>query len=287
MSIDHEARAILFQSMIGEAPLPTRAAVAQAQVYLRGDAEFCAALDEVVSIILINQRAMGKEDWRDRLQAYIAAQLDGRAYIHEFADVRRALDASVALAEEYALLYETMAREWQGTLPEPVDIPPLNFSALNLPLPSAPEFDAPTPATTLPNPHAGEVTAISHPALPLPSLGKRWFTRVKPAWQTFSVWLNVDKCGSVVQPIMVCLLMLAFVAGLWLTTQPRATSSIVRPTARVETVKPEDAFSKMQIQLETPLPPVIKTTQSGPVDDDYYGCRFLRLTTFARSACKL
>lgn len=298
MVSDHKAaRATLFRAIVGEEPIPSAAEVAQAKLDLRGSAEFHAALDELVSIILIKQRDMGQEEkeqeaWPARLQAYIAAQLDGQPYVSEFADVRRALDASVSLSEEYALLYTTMEQEWRGTLPVPLDIPPLNFSALDLPL-----LDAPMPEARSLEPGFAEPMSTSRKVWPLPLLGQRWFNTNKRAWQMFCTWLGLDKLGAVVQPVMVFVLTIALVAGLWRTLHPFGASSISTPTyitetiitetIITETVKHQDSFYQTQMQLETPFPTAATTIQSGSLDDDYFGCRFLRPATFARSVCKL
>ncbi|MCX6044478.1 MAG: hypothetical protein NT075_05145 [Chloroflexi bacterium] len=292
MSIYQEARAILFRAMVGEAPIPTAESVAQAKVDLRGDPEFHAALDELVSIILITQRDMGKEDgaqeaWHARLQAYIAAQLDGQAYTSEFADVRRALDASVALSEEYALLYTTMEREWHGTLPVPLAIPPLNFAMTDLPAFDSPVLEAPAPENALPEPGFRDAIPVVQKIAPSPLLGSRWFTYTKLAWEMLLEQLSFLKFGAVIQPGLVFVFTLVLVTGLWLASHPFGVNSITTGAYPIETIKRQDSFLKTQMSLETPLPTAVNTLHWGPIDEDYLGCRFLRPVAFARSICKL
>ena len=124
-----KARTILFRAMLHEQPAPLPVEIEHAKTTLSDDPTFqsdCAALVGVV----LHKEPPEAEKWRTRLQAYVAAQLAGRAYIDEFADVRQVLDTDVALAEEYALLYTTMEAEACLAIPVPSAIPVPKFDFL-------------------------------------------------------------------------------------------------------------------------------------------------------------
>lgn len=63
----------------------------------------------------------------DQLEAYVEAQLGGRAYTSLFPDVARHLDGCVACAEAYGLLYEALA---STAAAEPAHIPEPDLSFL-------------------------------------------------------------------------------------------------------------------------------------------------------------
>jgi hypothetical protein len=64
----------------------------------------------------------------DALEAYVDAQLAGKAYQEHMPQVAQHLDSCVACAESYALLYQ--ARLLEGKLPTPARIPAPNLSFL-------------------------------------------------------------------------------------------------------------------------------------------------------------
>lgn len=122
-------RAVLFRAILGETPAPTSEQIEHARRALASDSEFQAAFDELRAVVLDSART-ATADWYTRLHAYAAAQLAGNVDVVAFADVRHALDSNVALAEEYALLYETLRAESLGALPKPYEIPPVDLSFL-------------------------------------------------------------------------------------------------------------------------------------------------------------
>ena len=69
--------------------------------------------------------------WQDQLQAYAEAQLARVEDATEFQDVKRHLDSCIDCSEAYALLYETLWAEQQGTMSEPNHVPAPNVAFLS------------------------------------------------------------------------------------------------------------------------------------------------------------
>lgn len=129
MNPKQAARHLLFRALIGATPAPTIAEITQARASLADDSAAQATLDELLAVITRTDRTPPSQ-WYDQLHAYAAAQLAGQGNAPEFAPTRRLLDADVALAEEYALLYETLRTEAAGQLPQPVVTPAADLSFL-------------------------------------------------------------------------------------------------------------------------------------------------------------
>jgi hypothetical protein len=128
ISTYERACATLFRAVLGDEPMPSPHELHEVTAYLRETSKFCAALDQVVRVIVCDKGTV-TEGWHTRLQEYITAQLAGHGNEAAFADLRQQLDASVSLSEEYALLYETMQAELQGavTMPAEISAPDLSF----------------------------------------------------------------------------------------------------------------------------------------------------------------
>lgn len=135
VSTFEDARTTLFRAFLGDEPQPSPDEFKLLKRDLSSRLEFCAALDQLVRIIVQNKLSPN-EGWRDRLQAYIAAQLEARADSADFTDIQQQLDGSVELSEEYALLYETMQAEQAGAITILADTPTPDLSFLAQPLPA-------------------------------------------------------------------------------------------------------------------------------------------------------
>jgi hypothetical protein len=66
----------------------------------------------------------------ERLEAYVAAQLNGADVLQLYPDVAARLDGSVVEAEVYARLYDLMVADANGTLPIPASMPQPDLSFL-------------------------------------------------------------------------------------------------------------------------------------------------------------
>jgi hypothetical protein len=133
---DECARSALFRAFLNDEPRPTPDEFRAVKWHLGGDPAFCAALDQVVSIIVskkVQENQPVNDEVRSRLQAYVAAQLEGRAIGREYADLQHQLDANVPLAEEYAILYETIQAEQLGQIPTPSETPGADLTFLDAP----------------------------------------------------------------------------------------------------------------------------------------------------------
>jgi hypothetical protein len=73
----------------------------------------------------------------DELEAYVAAQLDGDEYAARWPAVATHLDACVACAESYALLYAAQVAERAQLAPATIPAPDLSFLQANIASPSA------------------------------------------------------------------------------------------------------------------------------------------------------
>lgn len=199
-------RAVLFRAILGEAPAPTAEQIEEARRALATDSQFQAAVDDLRAVVLTTDRT-ASADWYARLHAYAEAQLVGKVDVAEFADVRHALDCNVALAEEYALLYETLRAEALGSLPKPYEIPSVDLTFL------------PQAKHTWP-------TLQPQPQELLPAFANR-LTRLLTLANHF---------GRLGKLATASALLLVLVAGLWVFVQPEQQSSSRNLTGRATTV---------------------------------------------------
>ncbi len=253
------ARTIIFRAMLGDQPLPTPAAIEQARATLHADAVAQATLDELVDVVT-RIPTLVDDALRDRLQGYIAAQLAGQEVAVAFADIRRALDRNVVLAEEYALLYETMQAEMQASLPIPTHI-----SAPNL--------------AFLPK---------QQPSQPLPIHATRWWLQW---WHSLREWPHLHKPlfprlqPSLLQPIIALLLFVTLTVGSWVASPRliRVWQATPTPTA---TQSSQGAFLKKQLELDAQLPLSVNT-HLAPEQPITPVCLTARMGAFDRRICSI
>ena len=254
------ARATLFRAMLGEKPIPTAEEVVQAKILLNHSPEFRAGLDDLVNVVLLDKHPL-EDHWRSRLQAYVAAQLAGAPSTAEFAEIKQRLDADVAFSEEYALLYETMQHEQQGTLPMPLAAP-------------APKLDFLS-------------AARKTPTQPVPKLA--WLptlSRLKliPSRAFFGSHLfGFDRLGQQAAVLFLCI---ALLLGLWRVAHPTNREQVDHAMKSVEDRSQSSAFFKSQMELETSSP-AIMMTQFYETPQVVSECSQLRQTSFARNICKI
>ncbi|MFN8491219.1 MAG: hypothetical protein U0350_26720 [Caldilineaceae bacterium] len=242
------ARSTIFRAMLGEEPRPTAEEVKQARALLQDNPAFRTGLDELVNVVVL-EKASTPTAGRDQLQAYVAAQLAGETFSTEFDQLRQQLDASVELSEEYALLYETMEREQAGTLPVPLDLPPLNLDRL-LVVPKTQK--SATPALRWPK----------FPALAWPS-----FFRLPP----------------LLRPIVILLIVTTLGIGVWEVQRPLKFVSV---DSANDSVKHSNTSFRSQMEFETPSP-TFSTEQTNPPPEELNACLQLRRTSFAGNLCKI
>ena len=217
------ARTIIFRAIMGDQPQPTLEAIEQARATLRADAVAQAALNELVSVVTRTPATLD-DALRNRLQHYIAAQLAGQEVIVAFADIRRALDRNVVLAEEYALFYETMQAEAEATLPMPAHIPALSLAFLP-----------------------------KQPPQPLPTHATGWWLQW---WQSLLKWPHLHKPLLVrLQPIIAFLLFITLTVGSWVAS-PRLVNLWQATPTPTATQSSQGAFLKKQLELDGQLPPL-------------------------------
>jgi hypothetical protein len=148
MSTLVDARGLLFHTLLGDTPPLAPEVLAQVKSLVASYTDVCAAFDELVRVIVSVEKPATEKatqpatavDGYLHLHDYVEAQLEGRVYAAEFADLRRRLDKDVALAEAYALLYETLQAEQQDRLPTPAMIPPPDLTFLQRAAPPRPRL---------------------------------------------------------------------------------------------------------------------------------------------------
>ncbi|MDQ3248477.1 MAG: hypothetical protein M3Q45_04635 [Chloroflexota bacterium] len=260
MSRAHEeSRFILFRALMGEQPTPTPAALAEAKIDLTNDADACAALDELLDVIVAVEPTPNNE-WRTQLQAYAAAQLSGQVDQAEFVGVRQALDRSVPLAEEYALLFETMQRERQATLPTPsvIPLPRLDF------LPSSvcpPKTEQRRPFLQRGLHRLGLVAGLPL-RLPTPLLGR------------------------LAQTASLLALVAVLAGGVWWVAQPTASQAPPNNILATPTRTEKRGFFDQQMQQEgLPAPAMVK--HADPAGSAPDACTDQRQTGLTRKECPL
>jgi len=256
MNAYNKARATLFRAILGEEPIPSAAEVAQARALLKHDPEFRAGLDELVSVILLAQHPK-PEQARDQLQAYVAAQLTGQTALAEFAALRRQLDANVALSEEYALLYETMQREQQGTLSIPQNVPPLNLNFL--------------PVAT---------------QAPAERTWRQTIKRLKVPPVHAVSWSQLFRVGRLYPLAAGLFLCIALSFGIWRVAHPAKLVQVERTANHVENRAQPSAFFKLQMQIETASPSIM-ITQFYETPEVVGECPQMRQLSFVRNICKM
>lgn len=206
-----KARQLLFEALIGQTPSATAAELASARAAVSADPAACVALDELLQVIITTERT-APADWYDQLHRYAAAQLAGQGEQAEFAAIRQLLDADVKLAEEYALLYETLRAEATATLPQPVLLPAVDLSFL----PGSPQL---APAQPLqPGWLVGQLQQLAHFSA---TFGRLFQQR-----------------GGLQQMATVTMLALVLLTGIWVTDSAMRRASTVdhltsQPTATV------------------------------------------------------
>jgi hypothetical protein len=206
--------------------------VAQAETALNEDRITTAALDEMVDLVLQGPVRVSDEQ-RTQLEVYILAQLAGCTDLAEFAELRRALDQSVELAEEYALLFATLQAEALDALPRPQALPAPDLAFL------------PTPA-----PLVGHT-----PSTP-------WWQRMRRWGQKRLVNQPTRNPGQRPQPRLgllptfaLLLMGLGLVAGVWsIQSQIGGWFQPGTPTVAYRPVKQQSAFFQQQLELEQELP---------------------------------
>jgi hypothetical protein len=82
---------------------------------------------ELARALLQGQDEAACDSCLDQLEAYVEAQLGGRAYTSLFPAVARHLDGCVACAEAYGLLFETLAAATGPAEPARIPAPDLSF----------------------------------------------------------------------------------------------------------------------------------------------------------------
>lgn len=261
MQKNNQARSVLFRAQLGEEPIPTPEMIEQARIDLTHDAVACAALEKFAGVIAAVE-IQPDEKWRDRLQVYITAQLAGHTDMTEFADVQQALDRSVALAEEYDLLYTVMAHEAQGTLPASPLPPPLHLDFL------------PT-ATRQP-------TAVEkHPIRPRRAYGLGLAAG-------FPNLLPTNWFGRLTGVATLLILVGALLGGFWLTRQAPPASTVADNTTSTEqTQTGKAAFFDQQMQLEDTPSPLFTSWQLEQDNEDVYTCLVARQIGQIRRGCPL
>ncbi len=223
MMNEHDSdRSVLFRAILGETPTPTAEQIEQARRTLATDSEFQAAFDDLRRVVLATERT-ALADWYTRLHDYVTAQLAGTGDLAEFADVQRALDQNVDLAEEYALLYETLRAETLGALPQPHEIPPVDLSFLPRAKPASTPVHRPAPAL-------------------LPAFASRLSKLLTLAH-------HFGRPGKLAAAST---LVLVLVAGLWVFVQPErhtASTNLIGqvPTASALLIKNDPRQPEMQI----------------------------------------
>jgi hypothetical protein len=227
-----QARATLFRALLEEAPIPSATEVAQAKVALNEDRATTAALDEMVDLVLQGPASISNKQ-RTQAEAYILAQLAGRTDLTEFAELRRALDQSVELAEEYALLFATLRAEALCAFPTPQGL-------------SSPDLAF----------------------LPMPALLTSQ-TLTTPWWRRLGRWGQIRLADPLMRsagrrpqlrlgllPTFAILLIgMGMVAGVW-SIQPHINGWFQpgAPTLAYRPIKQQSAFSQQQLELEQQLP---------------------------------
>ncbi len=261
MQKNDQARSVLFRAQLGEEPIPTPAMIDQARAGLARDAAACAALSKFVDLISAPE-PLPTEKWRNRLQVYIAAQLAGRADMTEFVDVRQALDRSVALAEEYALLYTVMAHEAQGTLPASPLPPPLRLDFL---------------PTVTPRPVAVE----KHQVRQRRSYGLNLVA-------DFPAWFTTYLFGHLARATALLIIVGALLGGFWLTRQDPPTSTMLDSTTIMDQTQAVDhSFLEQQMQFEDTPAPLFASWQAEQENKDAYACLVARQIGQTRRECPL
>jgi hypothetical protein len=281
-----DARVAFFRALLGDEPAPTAEQLRTIKHSLTASPTVCAALDDLVSIIVRSKRTVD-DRWRTRLHAYIMAQLDGRATDAEFADVRQALDASVELSEEYALLYETMQAERQNTVPLPLDMPGPDLSFLTQSGPASTPSQTPSDVSwwrkralspllsglalaiigLVLTWRGGQQTSLTGAmglvvGLVLVTLG----TLLGWQWRQTHSSEHAQPFGHRLQPLVLlaCLFLLVF--SMW-TTLPqvriqRETAPFSPTAERMQPAQP--SFLELQMELEATLPTPLAIYQAEP-----------------------
>lgn len=256
MNVYNKARATLFRALLGEEPIPPAAEVAQAKALLKHDPEFRAGLDELVNVILLAKHPR-PEQARDQLQAYVTAQITGQTSLGEFAALRQQLDANVALSEEYALLYETMQHEQQGTLPIPQAAPPLSLDFLPI-------------VTKAPAKRTWQQTIKRLKVTPAPAI----------------LWSQLFRVGRLYPLAAGLFLCLALSFGIWRVAHPTKLAQVARTAHPVENRSQPSAFFKLQMQIETSSPTIL-ITQFYETPEVAGECPSMRQISFVRNICKI
>jgi hypothetical protein len=261
MQKNNQARSVLFRAQLGEEPIPTPEMIEQARIDLAHDATACAALAKFAGVIAAAE-PRPDEKWRNRLQAYITAQLAGHPNMTEFADVQQALDRSVALAEEYELLYTVMTHEAQGALPASPQLPPLRLDFL----PTTARQPTPAQKHTVRTRRAYRLGLVAGFPNLLPT---DWFGRL---------------AGVATLLILVC----ALLGGFWLTRQaPLASTAADSTTSTEQTQTGQATFFDQQMQLEDTPSPLFTSWQTEPENKDVYTCLAARQIGQIRRGCPL
>lgn len=261
MQKNNQARSVLFRAQLGEEPIPTPEMIDQARIDLAHDAVACAALEKFAGVIAAAE-LQPDEKWRNRLQVYITAQLAGHIDMTEFADVQQALDRSVALAEEYDLLYTVMAHEAQGTLPASPLPPPLRLDFL----PTAAWQPIPVEKPTVRPRRAYGLGLVAG----FPNL------------------LSTDWFGRLAGVATLLVLVGALLGGFWLTRQAPPASTVADNTTSTEqTQTGKAAFFDQQMQLEDTPSPLFTSWQMDQENEDVYACLVARQIGQIRRGCPL
>ena len=261
MQKNNQARSVLFRAQLGEEPIPTPEMIDQARIDLAHDAVACAALEKFAGVIAAAE-LQPDEKWRNRLQVYITAQLAGYTDMTEFADVQQALDRSVALAEEYDLLYTVMAHEAQGTLPASPLPPPLRLDFL----PTAAWQPIPVEKPTVRPRRAYGLGLVAG----FPNL------------------LSTDWFGRLTGVATLLVLVGALLGGFWLTRQAPPASTAANSTTPTEQIQAgQAAFFDQQMQLEDTPSPLFTSWQMDQENEDVYACLAARQIGQIRRGCPL
>jgi len=260
MQKNNQARSVLFRALLGEEPSPSPETINQARADLVHDSVACATLDKFAELIVATE-PLPDEKWRNRLQAYITAQLDGHSDMTEFADVRQALDRSVALAEEYDLLHTVMAHEAQGTLPVSPPPPPLRLDFLL--------------AVTL-RPAMTEKRSVRQRRLYGLGLAAG-FSALFPTY----LW------GRLARAATLLLLVGALMGGFWLTRQVPTHTQLDSATTTDQTQAARPAFFEQQMQIEDTPAPLWTDWQTEQEHKDVYACLAAHQIGQLRRGCPL